>query len=453
MNEHRPATSNPTSETPGTSRNRGGFFGILDAVWLIVLAVYILGGIAIVPFHGDEAMQMTMSRDYFTAFVNHQPHALLVNPPYQLDSPNWLRLINGSVNPHTVGFSLHLAGYIETGLPAIWEWPLSYDENVLRGHRPPQAMLIVSRLPSAIFLALSVIILFGIGRQMRGRVAAYTASGLYALSPVILLNGRRAMMEGSVLCFGLLAIWLAIMICKGRDSWRWWIALGLACGLTLASKHSGIVFVAAALGWVLVGQITKHFPILPIRLISHLLGRLMMSLVMMMIIFIALSPGLWNAPLARLGDLVTERTKLLDSQVKAEPDAPTTLNERVIGIVTQPYVQAPVYYEAAFWANAEPIQVEIAAYDPSVWSGLHSGALIGTLLTLVAVMGIGIIARDWRMWRIGLLVWLTVTLASLLVNPLPWQRYYLSLYPLAALLTGIGATALTRRWSQRRSSA
>jgi len=436
-----------------------------DVLWLMLLTVYLIVGITSVPFHGDEAMQITMSRDYFTVFVNHQPQALNVQPPYAVDSPNWLRLINGSINLYTVGLSLQVAGYGEKDLPPLWIWPISYDENITRGNRPTQAMLIVSRVSSALFLAVSAAILFGIGWQVRGRWTGYIASGLYALNPVVLLNGRRAMMEGSVLCFGLLAIFVAILICKGRTGWRWWLALGVASGLTLASKHSGIVFVAAALGWVVMKLIQAK-----VRRCNDIYHRdtkntatkdelgtrglicVGISVVIMAGIFIALSPAQWNNPMARLRDLVSERAKLLESQVKAEPSAPTALSERLNGIFTQPYMQPAVYFEAAFWAGAKPVLAEIEQYDTSLWSGFHAGTIFGGLLSILALIGIVMMARHWRTWEIGILVWLALTMASLLVNPLPWQRYYLSLYPLAALLSAIGISSIFSALYQRRSS-
>lgn len=435
---------------------------VFDFLWLLVLAIYIMVGIVRVPFHGDEAMQITMSRDYFTAFVNHQPQTLLVTPPYPVDNPNLLRLINGSINLYTVGFGLQMAGYREQNLPALWQWPLSYDDNIARGSRPEQAMLVISRISSALFLTISAAVLFGIGWQLRGRWAGYIASGLYALNPVILLNGRRAMMEGSVLCFGLLTILLAMIICQGRNSWRWWVLMGIAGGLTLASKHSGIVYIAAALGWLVIREIQVSTPNpspSPIvtgegrKTIQRMLLRVGLSVVMMVAVFIGLSPAQWNNPVARLGDLISQRAELLKSQVKAEPSAPTALSERVMGIVTQPYMQGPVYFEVGFWAGAAPVQAEIAQYDGSIVSGLHAGVVLGGIMTLLTVLGIIVSARDWRLWKIGVLLWLTVIVASLLVNPLPWQRYYLALYPLAAVLTAVGAVSVIQWLGQQRSSA
>ncbi len=415
-------------------------------------------------------MQITMSRDYFTAFVNQQPQALTVTPPYPVDSPQLLRLINGSVNLYAVGFSLHLADYREQDLPSLWQWPLSYDDNVIRGDRPDQKMLVVSRISSALFLAASAAVLFGIGWQLKGRWAGYISSGLYALNPVILLNGRRAMMEGSVLCFGLLAILLAILICRGRNGWRWWFALGIISGLTLASKHSGLVYVAAAFAWVIVREIQDFLPQRHREISaeppphpspasdggSNTIGgsviRGGLSVVVMVMVFIALSPAQWNNPIARLNDLIGQRAELLASQVKAEPDAPTPISERINGIITQPYIQAPVYFEVGFWAGAAPIQAEIAQYDPSIWSGFHAGTVIGAMLTLLAALGILVSVREWRTWKIGLLLWLAVVIASLLVNPLPWQRYYLALYPLMNMLTAIGSLAVIKKFQGRLSA-
>jgi len=83
---------------------------LLALLWLLLLIGYILGGVAITPFHGDEAMQITMSADYDTSFIQRNLAALMVAPPYAIDSPAWLRLINGSVNRYLIGLSWHLAG-------------------------------------------------------------------------------------------------------------------------------------------------------------------------------------------------------------------------------------------------------------------------------------------------------------------------------------------------------
>ena len=46
-------------------------------------------------------------------------------------------------------------------------------------------------------------------------------------------------------------------------------------------------------------------------------------------------------------------------------------------------------------------------------------------------------------------VWLAVTVANLLLNPIPWQRYYLPLIPVYAVLIGMAVNTFIFR---RRSS-
>ncbi len=164
---------------------------LIDAAWLMLLAVYILAGMPLASFHGDEAMQIYMSHDYARAFIYGDVNALKTRPPYEIDTDPHLRILNGSVNRYAIGLSWHLAGFTNGDLPPRpgWDWGLSVDTNIETGHRPPDALLHVARLSSALFLSLSVPALFGLASLFGGRPAAYVATALYALHPVVLLNG------------------------------------------------------------------------------------------------------------------------------------------------------------------------------------------------------------------------------------------------------------------------
>ena len=424
----------------------------LDAVWLLVLAVYILAGMMLATFHGDEAMQIYMSHDYATAFIDHNPSALMVNPPYNIDEDPWLRILNGSVNRYVIGLSWQLAGMNTNILPPRpgWDWGLEYDTNVATRHLPPENLLAAGRISSTLFLVMSVVAMFGIGWQFGGRLPAYFMSALYTLNPIILLNGRRAMMEGSMLGFGLLTIWLAIMISRGKTRWYWWVLLTLSGGLTLASKHTGILFVGGALGGIGLTEIVRFLfrnssdeaENITAKQLASTFAKLIVSGIVTLLLFVTLSPALWNDPVARLGDLIGQRQFLLDIQVASNPGGATPLSERLAGIITQPFMTAPVHYEVEFWSKATAIATEIQQYMASPLSGLQFGILIGLPLTLLA--GVGLIATllDREKW--ALLPWVLLTLASLLANPLPWQRYYLPWLPVATVLAGIGFITLVR---------
>lgn len=424
---------------------------LFDALWLLALGVYIAAGMPIATFHGDEAMQVYMSHDYATAFIYREPQRLMTNPPYDIDSEPQLRLINGSINRYAIGLSWHLAGFTNGDLPPRpgWDWGLDYDTNVATDHRPPEALMLAARASSTLFLALSAGVIFGLGWQLGGRPLAYFASLIYALHPVILLNGRRAMMEGSMLFFGLLIILLAAVISRRREQGvGWWIGLTLAGGLALASKHTAVIFVVSAFGWIFAAEALRF----NLRYLLTTTAKLTISFAGVVAIFIALSPALWNEPLARFQDLINARAYLVEIQVAG---APMSTVERVISLFFQPFMVPLAHFELAPWREYAVITAEIQRYMASPWSGLHFGSVLGAILTLLAVMGLAVIAVPRR--RIissgqaaGLLVWLLVTCAALLANPLPWQRYYLPLIPIAILLAGITVLALIRFVSRLR---
>jgi 4-amino-4-deoxy-L-arabinose transferase-like glycosyltransferase len=411
----------------------------IDSLILIAATLYILAGVPSAPFHGDEAMQIRMSRDYFTAFVERRPRSLWTEPPYTVDSPAWLRLINGSVNLYTIGLSLHSAGYRAGDLPSLWQWPLSVEANIEQGSYPGEPLLIPSRIPSALFLALSVVAVFLLGKAIAGRPLAYLACLVYILNPIVLLNGRRAMMEGSMLVFGLLAVWAAARIRTPDVKPRDWFWLGLFSGLALISKHSAILFVVSAFAWV-----TLNMPLR--RYWRHWVGAALLAGA----VFIAGSPALWSDPVARFGDLVRERQALLDSQTRAQPGGAMPISQRLEWLLTQPFIRPVEFYEAAFWGNSPIVLAQIQNYEPSPWKGIPAGTAFGAALTLL--VGGGIIVT-LRKRHFGLLIWLGVTALSLMANPLPWQRYYLPLIPVFALLAALGALHVVTWITQRARSS
>lgn len=425
---------------------------LLDGLWLLVLAIYALAGTPLAPFHGDETNHIVNSRDFATLFVHHQPQDLLVSPPYEPETAAYFRILDASLPRYAFGLACSLAGLSQADLPSgPWLWALDYSANAVQGRLPAPRLLNAARLASTLFLCLSILVMFELGRRFGNRPVAYLASGLYLLNPLILLNGRRAMQEGMLLGFGLLTILVAAAISQAQTqnrqkSWSLWIGLTGAAALTLGSKNSGILYVAAAYAWIFSTQLMH-------RRWRHLLetgAKLVASGVIAVMIFVAFSPGLWNNPLARLGDMVTERRKVMQQQVDVNIDAPTTLSQRVTGIMTQPFLTPVRYYEVFFWADFAAITQQIARYEASHLDGLHFGALLGIPLTILAAFGIG--ATLWPALRpypsveltIGLMVWLAVMIAAALANPLPWQRYYLQLISPASLLAGIGALTIVR---------
>ncbi len=91
-----------------------------------------------------------------------------------------------------------------------------------------------ARLPGAILTALSVLLLFGIGREVFSRRTPAVLSALVYLTllPVV-RHGRLAMLDGAVLCFFLL---LLFCLLRTRRDLHWGLGVGIAFGLLCLTK-------------------------------------------------------------------------------------------------------------------------------------------------------------------------------------------------------------------------
>ena len=435
---------------------------IVDAVYLAALMLYALAGTSLVPFHGDEPMQIYFSGDYEVAVLQGNPAALTTRPPYDIDSDPQLRILNGSVHRYLVGLARQLSGIGADQLPPHpgWDWGLTYDRNVETGHRPSDALLMAGRWSSSLLLALSAPLAFGLGWVVGKRPGAYLAAGLIMLNPIVLLNGRRAMQEGALLFFGLAVVLTAAWIASKRAGNKpvsplWWALLALTGGLALASKHSTLPFIGGALAWVFIGELT-HFKLRPFLKTA---GALIACGLLMVGVFFVLSPALWDDPLARFRDLLQVRATLLDIQTAG---APTSLEYRAVGMFVVPYLVPPQFFEVESWGEAATIVAEIDRYLASGLAGIPFASLLGAVVTGLMLVGM-IVAllrrvRPFAEWAtaLGLFAWWGITALSLLANPLPWQRYFLSLIPPAALFATIGTLGLWNAviggWARRRAA-
>jgi len=428
---------------------------LIDSLWLLALIAYLIAGAAAAPFHGDETTYVFASAD-FDRVLRGEWGALRIET-IEGDRVAYERLLNGAVYPYAVGAARYAAGVGSEPLPPRnWVWTLSFDDNLLWGGVALPSVLLPARLAAAAFMAGAIIVLFGLALRFGGRPTAYAASVLFALNPIILLQGRRALPEGALLLFGLLTLWIAAGIARQRelghrDGLGRWIALILAGALTLCSKQSGALFIAAAFGWIVVPELLRTR-----RLPGGMIVRAVGASVGILVLAFALSPGLWNNPPARLGELLRERFSLLSMQVSLDPDAPLSLPERALSIIRQPFLTPLQYFESYGFAGSPTYLTMVRAYDDSPFSGLRldKGGIIGGLMaaTLTGLAAVGVVVLFRAKYNggttpsaaIGLVVWLTLTVIALLFNPLPWQRYYLPLIPIVALTTGLALAAVAR---------
>lgn len=419
---------------------------IFDALWLIGLAAYILMGTPLVPFHGDEATQIYMSRDYAYQFLQGDLSLVQYSDPPISPTEQQLRLLNGTLPKYLMGLAWHVSGYQIADINEQWDWGADWHYNTTTGHAPSEGLLNVTRFSSAAVLALGLIPVFAVGMSLGGRRTAHLASLYFALSPALLLNGRRAMMEGALITFGMFALWAGIYFLRGRDTGRGLQrvgavgALALACGLAIASKHTAIftvisVFAVCAAFPLVMGVLKRE----TLR-ISYFV-ELAAAGVLAFMVFLALNPAWWDAPFSRPFEVLNLRSDLLAGQTAAfggYADAGAALT----GFFNQVFVGLPQYFEVSNWAGF--IGDQINAYEASAWRGVAVGGSVigGVILLVLCVVGVFALISEKESassTRVLVLVWaVMITLSTLLLTPLEWARYYLPMLPVIGLLAAVG---------------
>jgi len=435
----------------------------LDSLLIGALMLYIMAGMTLAPFHGDESSTIYMSRDWYTLAWLHNPSALFYrNPPDpRIATDQQLRLVNGPLAYYTTGLAWSLAGMTVSDVNNQWLWGADWNYNRDNGHIPGDKLLFVARLSSTLLTALSAAVVFAIGRRLAGRQVGWASAFVYATLPMVLLNGRRAMFEGAFMLMIALVLWVGMIAAQKRERLRWWLLLGLVSGLAITSKHTALLIVIPVFGTLLLmGRLRQ-------------LGHLLIALAMIGFVFLILNPAWWSAPLDVPREVLRLRQELLNGQVE-HYGGYANVGDRLVALITQP-LGSPQYYEdAQGWPQW--IGGQISAYQAG--GVLTVGGVWGWIGAIMGLVGVLALLRstptpnpspiqreglpDRRiaplpsLWGKGLgeggkgrtdrLLFLTVTafvaLALLILTPLAWQRYYVPLAASWSILIGIGMITL-----------
>lgn len=427
-------------------RNRAGW---LDALWILALALYVLAGMKLVPFHGDESTLVYMGHDYYHQFVDGDLSLVTydetgrINPALQ-----YLRLLNGTISKYLYGFMAYTGGFSVNDLNEQWDWGAGWDYNEDTDRIPQPEILARTRFISSLQHILAIAVLFGIGRYTFNRPTAYVASFYFTLNPGLLMNGRRAMMEGSHILFMLLFILVALWAIRNR---KWWqhILVGICAGLALAAKHPNafvIVLVYFACGSYYVLNLLWQ-PSLR-KTLSRATVTLILGGLLGIATFIALNPAWWGDPSARLAEILTLRSELLAQQTQDSAFTYQTWEERFGGFFENVFIAPSQYFESQTWDTFDEIQDQIEGYERSGLGGVSIGGSIagGVIVLLLVVYGFFRLMSDWTVapeHRWLMVVWIIgIITVTVLFTPLSWQRYYQPVYPVVGLLIGYSVSKL-----------
>jgi hypothetical protein len=265
----------------------------------------------------------------------------------------------------------------------------------------------------------------------------------------------------------------------GREqfiSWLRAIALGVAAGLALASKHTALFTAAAVFGacglWVTFEALRRRLTPSPAPFPEFREGenkqpprgqspspnsgrdsgwgcalQLIVAGVLALVVFDILNPAWWGDPVTRAGQVLQRRQQLLNEQV-AYFGGYNGLGDTLAGFLRQTLFMQPQYFEAPGWENY--IGDQIARYEASGSAGLLIGGSVvgGVILGGLVLVGFWALSRDRVIptstrWLIGIWV-LAMIVTTALLTPLEWQRYYLPACPAITVLAALGVWRIMR---------
>src|SRR6266436_5859187 len=104
------------------------------------------------------------------------------------------------------------------------------------------AMMFRARMTASILTVLLALLVFLATREFFGTGAAFIALTLIAFEPNLLAHGARVTTDAGLSCFMFATIYAFYRYVKAPSAWRLAV-VGLALGLTLAAKHTGILVI------------------------------------------------------------------------------------------------------------------------------------------------------------------------------------------------------------------
>ena len=394
-----------------------------------------------VPFHPDESTYLYMAQDARQLF--REPLGLSFHDDGSIGEH--YRLVNAPLTRYLVAIGLAL--HRQPALAHDWNWSVSWEANVQAGSVPTAGQLTAARQVTTLCVALAGLLLaLTAYRLSRWWALAFLVLGGFLLNPLVLLHGRRAMMEAPML---LGIAWVLWELSAERISpWR----LGLALSWAVWAKYWAIALLPVALWGVWRYAGCEH---------NRCRWRRMAVVVVWLAVSgFALQPVLWLAPWKAAQAMFARRFAVTATQQAAfravlPAYVPVNPWQRFALILGHLYIAPLAYLDLGKYAPA--LESAIAAYDAHVWA--HWGRSLATAAVQIVLLFVGFGSMVWQALRQpqaqGVRLFMLAAAFQwgllLLSLPLAFQRYALAALPFSLMWEAWGVWQLWR-WLPRRKS-
>ncbi len=462
----------------------------LDVFFLLLCVVYVLAGMSLVPFHGDESAYLILSEDYDLVFKKGEVTKILFDPAG--NNKQYLRLSTGAILAFSIGFARDITNNEEP--INKWLWGSSWEDNLALGNLPTPQLLTLARTCSALLGAFSVVLFFYLAFQLFGsRLAAWLAALALVTQGAVLVNIRRAMQEGPKFFFLLLTAYIASYILRCLDQMQMrrfhYFFLGIASGLTLAAKQDAapmLLAIYAALAFIPVYKkstlrvffinvlylgaatllayatflafmpvfwqwwesvlaltgialVLLQIPVLKSDRIARFVTLAGLGLSVGMTV---VSPALWTKLQTPLVSMLELREGIVGGQLNVTSEqGALDMNSKTnrLSFLLENTVSTNVMYMETASFDVPPVHAQIQAYEVSPLSGRTGMPFVDGVVLVLALAGGWILFRKAAAESVYVYFLLLIPAVFLFVTiPLPWQRYFLILQIPYLLFVGIG---------------
>jgi 4-amino-4-deoxy-L-arabinose transferase-like glycosyltransferase len=406
------------------------------ATFITAASLFYWLGLPNVPFHPDESTQLFMSADFKRFFSN--PLSLVWDPNHEDNPLQHYREMDAPLTRDILGFAGWIRGF--EPLKTDWNWTLSWQENKVLGALPEDRLLLAGRVAVGLLYPLTLILIYSCGKILGGSGAAWTALILTAGNALILLHTRRAMAESSLVFTTTLSLWAILRF----QRYPWLTALPVA--LAFNSKQSALVLILPAL----VSMAWQ--PDFPYRFLKQAL----LFLGIFAGITWVLNPFLWNQPLQAMAAAWHARAEFTQGQVdllsslSQNQAVLRTLPDRIVGTLAQLFFTPPAIADVGNYLAETRTAADLYLANPlhQLLRGLLGGAFLFSLSLFGWILALrqGMFKKTVHRRPLILLVCaaLSMFVALVLLVPVPFQRYYMILVPVANLLAAYGFWQLVR---------
>ncbi|PKO18474.1 MAG: hypothetical protein CVU39_03275 [Chloroflexi bacterium HGW-Chloroflexi-10] len=401
---------------------------IIDTIFfslLLILLTFYYSTLLLVPFHPDEATQIYMSSD--VELIIYDIKSIYLRDDLQDPIKQNYRLLDSPLTKYSIGIARFI--FQKPALTEDWQWDKSWEEN--SNALPSTDLLRVARMSTSIFFPGTLFFFYQLTRKIFSKPIAQISVILFASNSIVFLHTRRAMAEGILLFFLVLTLY-----CLYTFPNKWSFLTAIPVALAINAKQSLIVLAFIAL-LILIYQHYRH----PKDMLRYI--TLFSSIILF--IFYLLNPVIWDRPINGITAMIEKRSELTNNQVNAIESVADKfiLNsplEKIIGFIAQSFITLPAIQDIGNYQE-QLASSEIVYTQYLVHKGISRNIFWGGILFVFFVLGFLQTLRSKQPQKIFLcfITILFILEVTILFN-IPFQRYYLALYPFIFLFLAIGLT-------------